>query len=418
VIKTLRLFLITSAFALIVIQPSYSQFYPLFSNNYPDSKSELGFVTDYFIGSDAVTVEFQNTYLNDNFIDNELKNKSFDKMDDRSVLGSGLNSGFYFKKSMADKENKSWYASVRHRQHYNSNYTSDLFGLYFYGNKPYAGETADLSDLNYLNLRYNQLQFGFITSTVKEDMRWDFMYGFSALLGQEYLDIKTGRGTFYTQPDGEYIEMDMLLESKQSDSTNTGFGSVNGLGASIDFMAQLTKEGKYHLRFGISDAGFISWNSNSTSFTVDTLYNFEGTLVENFFDSLFLDIQPQDDFSDSFKKDRKQEGFTAMIPLKLNVAYGRILSEKLTVWASADYIVNADYVPLFQLRGDYLFSSRFMGGASVRYGGYAELGVGLHLGVDFGKGIILQGGTSYLLGYINSSSSTAQGATIGLRKIF
>ena len=73
----------------------------MFSNNYPDSKSELGFVTDYYISSDAVTVEFQNTYLNDNFIDNDLKDDTYKKMNERYVLGSGLNSGFYFKKKIS-----------------------------------------------------------------------------------------------------------------------------------------------------------------------------------------------------------------------------------------------------------------------------------------------------------------------------
>ncbi len=415
-----KLTLILSGILLMAMTPElYAQFNFEFDKNYPDSKAEAGAFIDYFISSDAVTVEFQNTYLNDQFIDNELKNKSFDKMDSRSTLGSGLNGGIYFKKQIKDHTDKMWMLGIKHRQHYNSNFSKDMFGLYFYGNKPYAGKTADISDLNYLNLRYQQFQFGFITTKVKDDGMWNLMSAGSFLLGQDYLELSSDRGTFYTQPDGEYIDMDLYLETKQSDSTNSGFGKINGIGASFEFMARYTKENKYHLQFGIKDLGFIAWNNKSTSFVVDTLYHYEGIYIENIFDSLFLDIKGQDEFADGFKKDKKDEGVTTMIPFTVELSYGRILiPEKLTVWAGGNYIFNADYTPLFQIWGDYNFSTRISAGVSVRYGGYAELGAGLHAGFDLGKGYILNLGSNYLTGYIAPSSSTAQAANIGLRKKF
>lgn len=396
-----------------------AQWYDVFGRNYPDSKHEAGFAADYFISSDAVTVEFQNTYLNDNFIDNDLKDQTFKKMNGEPVLGSGLDAGFFYTRRSERKEGNSWFINVRHRQHYNSTFTPDLFGLYFYGNKMYAGKTADLSDLNYLNIRYNQFQYGVIKKLGKDSSGWTFRGGVSFLLGENYLDIKTDRGSFYTHPEAEFVELDIYLESKQSDSTNTGFGKVNGIGGSVDLGLQYLKEGKYILRFGIRDAGIIAWNNKSTAFEIDTLYRFEGELIENFFDSLFLDIKSEGEFTDGFKENRKEEGFTTMIPLRAEFTYGRfIIPDKLTVWASADYIFNADYTPLIQLWNDYYISGRFMAGISFRYGGYAELGAGLHLAADLGKGFILQAGTSYISGFISSSSATAQGGHIGFRKKF
>ena len=418
-IKTYCKIIGVSIILMTSLSPLQAQFNLPFAENYPDANSEIGIEADYFISSDAVTVEFQNTYLSDNFIDNDLKDESFGKMDDRAVLGSGLNGGFYFKKKISNKENKSWFAAAKVRQHYNSNFTTDMFGLYFYGNKRYAGQKADLSDLNYLDIQYNQLQFGFNSAKLKDSSRWDFSYGASLLLGQEYLDISSGRGSFYTHPEAEYVEMDIALKSKQSDTTNTGFGAVNGIGASFDFMAQYTRDGKYHILFGIRDAGLIAWNNKSNSFEIDTLYHFEGIYIESIFDSLFLDIKSEEEFSEGFKKNRKQESFSTMVPMTLEFAYGRILiPKKLTVWGSVNYMINVDYTPLFQVKGDYYFSSRFMGGASIRYGGYAEFGAGLYIGADLGKGFILHGGTSYVTGFVSPSSSTAQGATAGFRKIF
>ncbi len=417
--KIFRTLFVTSIILVCFHSPSAAQWNGIFDSNYPDRQKEVGFAGEYFISSDAVTVEFQNTYLNDNFIDNDLKDKTFKKMNGEPVLGSGLDAGFYYSSRSEKNEEHSWFVNVRHRQHYNSTFTPDMFGLYFYGNKMYAGKTADLSDLNYLNIRYNQFQYGIVRKLSGDSSGWTFRGGVSFLLGENYLDIKTDRGSFYTHPEAEYVELDIFLESKQSDSTNTGFGKVNGVGGSVDLALQYLKQGKYILRFGIKDAGIIAWNSKSTSFEIDTLYRFEGELIENFFDSLFLDIKSEGEFTDGFKENRKEEGFKTMIPLKAEFSYGRfVIPDKLTLWASADYIFNADYTPYIQLWNDYYISKRFMAGISFRYGGYAEIGAGIHLAADLGKGYILQAGTSYISGFISSSSATAQGGSFGLRKKF
>jgi hypothetical protein len=397
----------------------YSQIRHDFSINYPDARHQAGMGSEYLLASDAVTVEFQNAYLNNEFIDNEVKNGSLENMDERAVMASSLTAGIWFKKRKQDTVNNHWFAAIRHRSHYNTNFTSDLFGLYFYGNKPYAGETADLSDLNYRSMTWQQFQFGMNRRIQKDSSYWDFTGAVSFLNGQQYMDFTTGRGTFYTHPDAEYIEMDLELISQQSDSSDYSFGASNGFGASIDLMAKYVHNKSYYITFGIRDAGAIAWNNSSFTYTVDTLYKFEGAIVDNFFDSLFLDISTEEDFVNGFIESYETGGFTTMLPMWVGAEYGKnFLDGKVTAFAGFDYLINSDYTPHFKVGGEYIFNKNIVAGAAFHTGGYAQFGWELYGGFDLTGGLILTAGTSYMGGFVAPGSSTAQGAHFGLTKLF
>jgi Family of unknown function (DUF5723) len=390
-----------------------------FSINYPDARHQIGMGSDYLMASDAVTVEFQNAYLNNEFIDTDVKDGSLENMDDRAVMASSLSAGLWFKKRKKDTENNHWFAALRHRSHYNTNFTSDLFGLYFYGNKPYAGETADLSDLNYRSMSWQQAQFGMNWRFQKDSSYWEITGAVSLLNGQQYMDFTTGRGTFYTDPDAEYIEMDLELKSQQSDSADYSFGASNGFGASVDLMATYSHNKSYYVTFGIRDAGAIAWNNSSFTYTVDTLYRFEGAVVDNFFDSLFLDISTEEDFVNGFIESRESGGFTTMLPMWVGAEYGKILLEgQLTVFGGFDYLIESDYTPHFKVGGEYIFNKSIVAGAAFHTGGYSNFGWELYGGFDLTGGLILTAGTNYLGGFVAPGSATAQGAHFGLMKVF
>jgi hypothetical protein len=390
-----------------------------FRINYPDSRCSAGLTGDYLIASDAVTVAFQNAYLNNEFIDTDLKDASLDNIEDRAVMASKYAAGGFFQKRKKENPDDYWFAAIRHRSHYNTAFTKDLFGLYFYGNKPYAGQTADMSDLNYRSLTWQQFQFGMNKRLQADSNYWDITGAVSFLNGQDYMDFTTGRGTFYTHPEGEYIEMDMYLESRQSDSADYSFGASNGLGASLDLMATYNRKDNYYVTFGIKDAGFIAWNSSSFQYTVDTLYKFEGAVVDNFFDSLFLDISTEEDFVNGFIQDYQSGGFTTMIPLWVGAEFGKqFLEGTLTGYLGADYYVESDYTPHIKAGAEYKFNKHIVAGAAFHLGGYAKFGWELYGGFDLTGGLIMNVGTSYLGGFIAPESSTAQGAYMSLVKLF
>jgi len=415
----LYLALLVPVFAVIPYTASFGQYHTDFSKNYSDKKNTIGIAGDYQIASDAVTVEFQNAFLNNSFLNTTIKDGAFTNMDDRSVMASRVSEGIYYKRKTTESDNNFWFVAFRNRSHYNTNFTKDLFGLYFYGNKPYAGQTADLSDLNYNSIKWQQMQFGINKRILCDSSYWDITGSLSVLNGQDYLNFTTGRGTFYTHPEAEYVEMDLLLQSKQADSSNHSFGASNGFGASLDLMATYSHKDNYYLTFGIKDAGFIAWNKKSFEYTVDTLYRFEGAVVDNFFDSLYLDISSESDFIDGFRSNYKSGGFTTSLPMWMGAEFGKELMDgKVTAFAGIDYILNADYDLHIRVGGEYTFNRHIAGGAAFHAGGYAKYGWELYGIFDLSHGFLLHAGTSYLGGFVAPKNATAQGGSVGIAKVF
>ncbi|MEO5570972.1 MAG: DUF5723 family protein [Bacteroidia bacterium] len=416
-----KLFLIP-AIVIFTLQAA-AQTSTLFEKNYPGSKSCIGFDALYLINSTGITNEFTNKYLQGEFLDTETKDKSLNKMKDKNLLGNEFNGSLYYryksKKSTDSSSVVSHFFSLKERQHFNTKFTKDLFQLYFYGNEPFAGKTADISNFNYRSVQYLQLQYGMISEINNDGEIFGCMVAVSALNGQDLLEIKTNEGSFYTEENGEYVDMNLFLEAKQSDTSNTSFWSSSGIGASADFEVHYGEENKYNIRFSASDIGFIAWNKKSTTFEVDTNYHFEGVVVENLFDSLFLDVKSEQDFKDGFKENKQAKSFTTMLPFRLNLSYEfTIIPDKLTEAIGVQYIFNSDYTPLVFASCDYLFNRKTQAGIYLQYGGYGGFHAGIHFDKDFGKGFILSLGSAYLDGYIAPSSSAGQGAYAGIKKIF
>ncbi|MBK8876594.1 MAG: hypothetical protein IPN13_23020 [Bacteroidetes bacterium] len=413
--------LLTAICSMLLMNVNAQHEWP-FKNNYTTATTEIGIDANGLIGSDAITTKFMNTYINNEFIEQSVKDGAYTKMDDRSKIGSYLNAGAYMKKMRlfeADSTVRNLTLALRYRTHFNADFPSDLFALYFYGNKRFAGVNADISDFNYEAIQYQQLQFGYGKTKKSGNSEFEYYAGISFLNGQSYLDISTTRGSIYTQPDGEYADLDIRLESRQSDTTKSNFGSSNGLGASLDLMVSYKMENQVKISLSATDIGMIAWNSKSSYFVVDTTYRFEGLTVNNLFDSLYLDITSEAEFIDGFKEDRKKESFTSVLPAKFQLQVSKpFMEDKLMAYASVNYFLNADYTPQIIAGGSYFFSKSFMAGVSAGFGGYTEFSAGIHVGADLGHGFILTAGTDYLTGLINQDNSTAEGGVGSLRFVF
>jgi uncharacterized protein DUF5723 len=415
-----KLFLIPAA--VIFTVHAGAQTSTLFEDNYPDKKNSIGLDANYFINSNSVTTEFTNAYLTSKFLDSDIKDGSLKKMKDKNTLGSELNGGIYYRygsKKSTDSCKVSHFFSLKERTHFTTKFPKDLFELYFYGNGPFAGTTADISNFHYRSVQYQQLQFGIMKELLKNDKIVGYAISISALNGEDFIDIKTTDGSLYTAADAQYVDMNLHLESKQSDSTHKSFGSSNGLGASADFEFHYGIKNKYNIRFRANDIGMIAWNSKSFSFEVDTNYHFEGVVVNNLFDSLFLDLKSEQDFKEGFKENKQSKSITTTLPFRFQLSYEKTITPgKLTATLGVEYVLKSDYIPLIFLSGDYYFSSKTRGGICLQYGGYGNFHGGIHIDKDFGKGFILSAGTAYLDGYIMPSSSAGQGAYAGIKKIF
>ncbi len=401
--------------------PALGQTNMAFEENYPEARVVAGLYADYFVASDAITVEFQNAYLRGDFIDAELKDRSLEKHDDRNRVASVVNGGAFVRwrtERFLGMDSLQLFAGLHYRSHFSSRYPRDLFHTYFYGNRPFEGETADLSDFRYLQVIYQQLQFGIMRSIPAGKGRVQYAASLSFLNGQDYLEITTTDGALYTHTDAEYLDLNLSLEARQSDTLNQDLGSMSGLGLSASGQAWYEVEDDFSITIAVTDMGVISWNADASSFEVDTNYHFEGVLVDNLLDSLYLDLKSETEFKEGFKKNRSGGSFAAAIPATVSLAFTKHFNGLLSVSAGGNWILDGTAIPRGFVTGQWRFGMFVRAWMQFSYGGYSGMGMGVGFDADLGGGFVLSAGAPYLNGYLTRSTGTAQGGFAGLKKIF
>ncbi len=396
-----------------------------FINHDKDSVAAVRFDFDYEVSSDAITNQFINTYINAKFINVDLKDKVSDKLKATNHIGSSLNTGIsYRSKASHNKCNSQqvlfqWTAGFRHRVLFNASFSKDLFRLYFYGNKVYENQTANINDFHYSFSEFQQLQLGSIITIIRPHATWTSMVNLSYLNGQDYLSIETTRGKLFTATDAEYVDLDLALTAREADSASRKFGATNGAGVSLDCGFRLDKK-KWKLSLQLNDLGFISWNKRSSKAEVDTNYHFEGVEVQNILDSVYFEIKSDQDFKNGFFKTRSYEKFTQHLPTQILFSIETAaIHPNIHAYATLRYRFNADMnLPNFLAGADYLFTKSFYAGINLQYGGYSKLHVGIRAAMDAGKGFTLYAGSSYLDGWLLKNNAGGVGASAGIQKLF
>src|SRR5258705_3431179 len=228
---------------------SFGEFYPF--------KKNISLSADYYFGSTAITSKFFNYYYLGKFIDTELKNDVSSRLNDNNNrLGAGADASLmYTYKIKEDSAAKNiYFIGIGTRHFAETNFSRDLFELYFRGNKSFEGKSADFNDFRFRLMEYHKITWGKLMVSPVDSSKLSFGYSASALLGQRYNDIKLN-GSIYTAPHGEYLDVTANGNMHATDSAHTSIGSINGYGASVDFYFHypLSKSTSLHLL--VSDLG-------------------------------------------------------------------------------------------------------------------------------------------------------------------
>ncbi len=395
----------------------------LFRENNSKYSSLLCASGSYALGSNAITNAFFGKFYNGGFIDQAMKDKVTDKLVNENRFGADINMGIdylYLPDTFMGKPHLGFFAAVKNREHFDTRFSKDFFQLGFYGNKDFAGETAVLNDFNLNLLRYQQFQLGLLWAGL-DTAKAKLGLGLSFLVGEQLLSMTARTAELYTSSDGTYIDLKTQATMLRSDSSAKGLGSVNGLGASADIFLEAPyklrkRKGVIHIR--ISDMGTIFWNKNSLRYSTDSTYHYDGFTVDNIFDlqdSTFKTNIGGDVIEDNLAVEHKAFSTTipASIEISTNTSYG-----KLNIVKGFRYFFNANYKGLYYIKANYFITPGLMIGTKLGYGGYSNFNYGIEFGADMGHGLVLLMGSNNIEGFIVSSSTTAQGAYLHLKKYF
>ncbi|MES1226331.1 MAG: DUF5723 family protein, partial [Bacteroidota bacterium] len=389
-----------------------------------DKKHELKISSEFNFASNAFTYELAKEYYLKGFITNEMKDGVSKNLDLSNRAGGQFISEIRFShqpQSMFGSTNWSWNITARNINHVNSNFSKDLFEVFFRGNKNYAGKTADFSDFNFLYLKFQQLSFGLSKKFGSDSCRMEVGAALGLNVGQEMQKITTGSVQLFTEEFGSFIDVNADLEMRTSDSLKKKFGSANGIGLSTDLFYKVSIQEKHHFLFKINNLGFIRWNDRTTDIKADTSFRFEGIDINDLFelqDTITTTATNDSSIVQDFLSNRSFKRYTLILPARFEILYRRPIGHRnLHGETGLNYVLNADYKLQYRVAADYAWATS-VAGLSLSVGGYTDFGVGAFYLHQFKKGFTFRIGSNYLNSFFDLNKSRAQQLFLSLSRNF
>lgn len=391
-----------------------------FISNYQGYKSQLVFNGNYSIQSNAVTNDFNSILLfKGGYVDLALKDKILGRLKKQNRYGVEASYGVSYAIANSNKK-VDLFIVAENKQYVNAAFSKDLMSLLLFGNKNYAGKSAALNDVSINSLQYQKyglgLTFNAVDSVAKLGLALSFLNGNNATS----LNIK--KGSLYTSEDGSYIDLLADYDYAQSDTSQTKLGTMNGYGFSADLFFEApfkTSYGKSKIGIQVKDIGFIKWNTRSITSQKDTAYHFEGYRIDNIFQlqQSSLGNNNQDSIIQNIIPTEKKS-FDQLIPIDFNLYLISGIGEKFNLISGVRYLYNANYTPLFYLRGNFFVKKKTILSTGIGYGGYGKFNFSVGWDQDLGKGFVVRLSSNNIEGFLAPKITTSQGAFITLKKYF
>ncbi|MEZ5082101.1 MAG: DUF5723 family protein [Bacteroidales bacterium] len=232
---------------------------------------------DLFASEDDNSNVFTNNFIKDirnsNYLSKDLINEQIENIDGPAMSGSIRSIGGGI---TVNAQKFNYYIGFEHQHFLDSYIDEDLIKLLLTGNKPYAGKTLQVPGSIYSSMYFNQIQGG-IDKSIEKGGGVHSLSGQLALnLGQNYDFVNIENSSFYTQPDGDFLEVIVSAVTKLSDTVWAEVYEVRGYGASAEIGYNYYKKAGFFVGIKAKNLGFISWNKNTFVASVDTSFVFEG----------------------------------------------------------------------------------------------------------------------------------------------
>ncbi len=411
-----RLFLLFHSFlALNVFSQYNSEFL-----NFEKTGRSVSVNAEYELGSNGIYNSLLNKFIYGGYIDQKTKDASNNSMKTLNVMGTNMNydiSLFFGRKSKY-----SYLIGFKDQRIFNSSFTKDFYQLVFYGNKPYLGETKNLSGSSINSLRFQELKLGFIWHKI--DTTAKVGVSISILKGQQLFYIKAKEGSsLYTNIDGTELQFSSNFNMAISDtSKNSNPFSYSGVGASADIFFETPYKSKIGkgsvLTVNANNIGFLHWFDNSVQYSSDSTFKFEGYHIDNILDLKDTTLAAIN--RDSIIKNTTnahQESFNVNIPTNLLIINKIRFTNKFILGTGFRYLFNSNFKPYFFTDAEYEFTKKITGALHIGYGGYSKLNIGLAFSYNSPSWFFRLGSNS-LQGYISPKNTYGQGAFVSIAKKF
>lgn len=395
------------------------------------SKFAAGLYGEYALGSTALTNRLYMDFLQGNYIERASLDKASKRLVRFNKAGGDLNYGLFFSQkidTLFGKGGFSYFVNIADRIHADALFTDDMFTVFFYGNKSFEGDTAEMGSFNSNYLHYQQFELGLIKHNENKSRMG---IGLSFLKGQDFYQVSIARANLYTSPSGIGLnnELDILYGTVESDPDKKKMSEMSGWGISLDafyqvpyFVLQDTEEGETnwsgYLRIEARDLGLIRWNDNSRTSILDTVLNNEGILLPA---SLVIPSTWTEDQKDSLNQlvesEKLQGPFTSKLPGTFHLKMYQENLKGLYITMGTVLRLYANYSPMIYIGAGKKFSEKMQVGSVLEFGGYGRFNLGLEASTNLG-GFEIGLGSRGLGGWLFPKRAGSNTAFISLKKRF
>lgn len=397
-------------------QQQYEYIYYPQSSQVDDWRIKAQLYYDNHNNSNAFINEFATAINQSKYISSDLKDRQSSVLEPSIISGRTLKSGFDLWLNSKNKEKKlSYYFGLDFQQVLDSRIDEDMVNLLFYGNKPYAGENLNISNTDYMSIYFNRIKAGVSKSFGKGEVKHQLsgIVGFN--FGQNYDAVQLKNSNFYTQEEGDYLDISIQAETQLADTVWGDVFTINGMGTSLDLHYSVHKEKDFYIGINIGNLGFVSWNKHPFVASADTAFRFSG--LEN--DSTENPNIPNDFSYDNLRNiiftNPNHQAFTELLPLDININAGKYLVDgKLYVGVNTVFYPTliANYRAEIFATWNYL--EVFQVTPIIGYNSYQQVNIGLAVGFELWDTMLVRAGSSYLNSMFNPNAKVGQGGFVSL----
>jgi hypothetical protein len=365
-------------------------------------------VVDY--SASSLQNQLTNKFIFGGEISTAIKDLSNEKH--KAINRAGIDAGGEISYSNYDInlfKNKDWGIRINAGYHNFGGvlYSKDLFGLAFYGNEPFLGDTLSMSGTDVSFTSFQKVGFGFIAPKTRSSASINF-YNISNRINGDFRGLE-----IIQTADGNSV--DLAMDGEVELPQNNKFSQGVGVGFDLDFKISVAwyKERTARIQFLAKNVGFGYMHEAQKKYSFDTSFVYSGLR----FDQIIGDNSLLGDSTASLLD---TVGITAgtsnpffVLPgffqvgkmVDLNSEY------KLQSFFGARVYPTLIYSPFVFAGVDYRAVEWLNVGASLAYGGFAGLKGGIYANMNWDK-IQMGLGTDNLTGIV---SGKGNGSSMYLR---
>jgi hypothetical protein len=344
-----------------------------------DSVSSAGFYSHGFVGSDG----FNNRFVGRAFLGSELDRSTREAQYERLApsmnrLGGGYSVGFQGKLHPFTNRCFALDFSFTDEAFGEAVVTQDAFGLVFFGNQRYAGDTINLGGNHLRAARFQKFGFG-ISYQGPNRAAYGLMLSF--VNGESSFKANIPSAWLYTSERGDTLSARLWSQVFATDTGNMGFMRNNGAGAMVDFhLAQDVELGrmKWRAEVMVMNLGLVQWKPSTSHYRADTLLQWTGIGLND-----VLTIEEEVNafsFEDSLNaliyNDFGRSPVNQVIPGWMQLELNQLVTKGFGMGMGITFRPEAAALPYFYAVPGYHFGKHLELELECGYGGYGTIQTG------------------------------------------